>query len=84
MAVTIRLKREGSHRNPHFRVVVIDKRRDTQANFLEQVGHYHPKSKEDSLKIELDRVEHWIGLGAQPSETVTSLIKKAKKVSAKK
>lgn len=82
MAVSIRLRREGSLNNPYYKVVVADKRSPRDGKFIEQVGNYDPKKAGANSNIDLDRVEYWIGCGAQPSDTVASLIKKAKKAAA--
>jgi len=80
--VSIRLRREGSLNNPYYRVVVADTLSPRDGKFIEQVGVYDPKKPGDNSEIALDRVEYWIGQGAQPSDTVRSLIKKAKKKAA--
>jgi small subunit ribosomal protein S16 len=79
MSVSIRLRREGSLNNPFYKVVVADKRSPRDGKFIEIIGNYDPKKTGQNATIALDRAEYWIGRGAQPSETVRSLIKKAKK-----
>lgn len=79
MAVSIRLRREGSLNNPYYKVVVADKRSPRDGKFIEQIGNYDPKKTGENAKIDLDRVEYWIGHGAQPSDTVRSIVKRAKK-----
>jgi small subunit ribosomal protein S16 len=83
MAVTIRLRRDGTKNSPYYRIVVADKHSPRDGKFLELIGTYDPKKKEDNSSVKLDRVEHWIKNGARPSDTVRSLIKKAKAKSAK-
>ena len=78
MAVVIRLRREGSKDRPYYKVVVADSRSPRDGRFIEQVGNYNPM-QEDSYKIDLEKVDKWIGDGAKPSSTVSSLIKKARK-----
>jgi small subunit ribosomal protein S16 len=78
MAVTIRLRREGALNRPYFKVVVTDKRSPRDGKFIEIVGTYDPKKTGQNSTLKLDRIEHWIGKGAQPSDTVRSLIKKTK------
>ena len=78
MAVTIRLRREGTKNSPYYRVVAADRRSPRDGKFLELLGTYDPKKKTENSTLKLDRVEHWVKNGAQPSETVRSLIKKAK------
>ena len=79
MAVRIRLKRIGAKNTPVFRIVVADSRSPRDGKFLEEIGTYHPLKKGDNFTVQLDRAEHWIKNGAQPSETVASFIKKARK-----
>ena len=83
MSVSIRLRREGSLNNPYYKVVVADKRSPRDGKFIEIVGNYDPKKAGQNANIALDRIEYWIGRGAQPSDTVRSLIKKAKKTVVK-
>jgi small subunit ribosomal protein S16 len=82
MAVSIRLRREGAKNRPYYKVVVADKRCPRDGKFIEIVGHYDPKQPDHNSALKLDRVEHWISRGAQPSDTVRSLIKKNKKQTA--
>ncbi|HSI84301.1 MAG: 30S ribosomal protein S16 [Candidatus Methylacidiphilales bacterium] len=79
MAVSIRLRREGAKNNPYYRIVVASKQGKRDGKFIEQVGTYDPKKKEGNFNLKLDRVEHWIGVGAQPSDTVASFVKRARK-----
>ena len=78
MAVTIRLRREGALNRPYFKVVVADKRSPRDGKFIEIIGTYDPKKPGNNSTLQLDRVEYWISKGAQPSDTVRSLIKKNK------
>ncbi len=82
MAVRIRLKRMGALNDPHFRVVVADKRSPRDGRFIEELGTYNPKKKNVKFKIDLDRIKYWISKGATPSDTVRSLIKKASKTAS--
>lgn len=79
MATVIRLKRMGSNKKPFFRVVVADKTSPRDGRFIEQLGYYDPKKKDDNLSVDLERVNYWVTNGAKPSETVESLIKNYKK-----
>jgi small subunit ribosomal protein S16 len=79
MAVRIRLKRIGTKNTPVFRIVVADSRSPRDGKFLEELGTYHPLQKDTNFTLKLDRAEHWLKNGAQPSETVASFIKKARK-----
>src|SRR5207253_7482953 len=78
MAVAIRLRREGALNRPYFKVVVTDTRSPRDGKFIEIVGTYDPKTAGQNSTLKLDRIEHWISKGAQPSDTVRSLIKKTK------
>ena len=78
MAVAIRLRREGALNRPYFKIVVTDKRSPRDGKFIEIVGTYDPKKAGQNSTLKLDRIEHWISKGAQPSDTVRSLIKKTK------
>lgn len=82
MAVSIRLRREGSLNNPYFKIVVADQRSPRDGKFIEIIGNYDPKKPGDNSNIDLSRAEYWVGKGARPSDTVRSLIKKAKKKTA--
>ena len=78
MAVKMRLRRMGSRNAPFYRVVVQDGRRAPTGRFIETIGWYDPKQEGTNFSINLDRVEYWTSSGAQPSDTVASLIKKAR------
>jgi len=79
MAVSIRLRREGAKNRPYYKVVVADSRSPRDGKFIELIGTYDPKMPGHNSTLKLDRIEHWIAQGAQPSDTVRSLIKKNKK-----
>lgn len=79
MAVRIRMKRVGGLNDPHFRVVVTDKRSPRDGRFIEEIGAYHPRQEKANFQIDLERAKYWVSKGAQPSDTVRSLIKKAQK-----
>jgi small subunit ribosomal protein S16 len=78
MAVAIRLRREGALNRPYFKVVVADKRSPRDGKFIEIVGTYDPKKRGVNGTLKLERIEYWMSKGAQPSDTVRSLIKKNK------
>tara|TARA_X000000368_G_scaffold410633_1_gene394411 strand:+ start:2807 stop:3196 length:390 start_codon:yes stop_codon:yes gene_type:complete len=78
MAVKMRLRRMGSRNAPFYRVVIQDGRRAPTGRFIETIGWYDPKQEGTNFSINLDRVEYWSSSGAQPSDTVASLIKKAR------
>ena len=79
MAVTIRLRREGSSKRPRYRVVVADSRSPRDGRFIEIIGHYNPVTQPPTVKIDRDRANAWISKGAQPSNTVKKLIAVAAK-----
>ena len=78
MAVSIRLRREGAKNRPYYKVVVADSRSPRDGKFIEIIGTYDPKKKGDNSTLKVDRAENWIARGAQPSDTVRSLLKKNK------
>jgi len=73
--LAIRLARFGAKKKPTYRVVVIDKERARNSRSVEVVGHYNPIAKPAQVQLDRDRIEHWIKNGAQPSDTVTRLLK---------
>jgi len=77
MAVRIRLKRMGAKKNPFYRVVVADSRYPRDGRFIEEIGTYNPLAEPYELKIDNEKAAKWIKNGAQPTETVKSLLKKA-------
>ena len=79
MAVAIRLRREGSLNHPYYKVVVADQRSPRDGKFIEIIGTYDPKVKGDNSTINLERSDYWIKCGARPSDTVRSIIKKARR-----
>ena len=84
MAVSIRLRREGTTNRPYYKVVVTDRRSPRDGKFIEIIGTYDPKKTGHNSTLKLDRIDHWISKGAQPSDTVRSLIKKTRKAGAPK
>jgi small subunit ribosomal protein S16 len=77
--VTIRLARGGSKKNPYYYVTVTDKRNARNGGFIERVGFFNPTARglEEKLRIDLERVQYWVGQGAQTSERVATLLKQA-------
>ena len=73
----IRLARTGAKKKPRYRVVVIEKERARGGRFLEILGHYNPTAEPVELAVDQQRVQHWIRKGAQPSLTVSRLLKAA-------
>jgi small subunit ribosomal protein S16 len=83
MAVAIRLRREGSKDRPFYRIVVADSRSRRDGRFIEMIGTYDPMKKSDNSNVDLAKVDAWIGKGAKASETVASIIRKARKAQPK-
>ena len=73
--VAIRLSRTGAKKKPSYRVVVIDKRRARDSRNIEIVGHYNPRPDPIEVVLKRDRIDYWMGVGAQPSDTVKRLVK---------
>ena len=80
--VRIRLKRGGNKNNPVYRIVVADGRSPRDGKFIEEIGTYNPKVKGNNYTLNLDRAQYWVGVGAQPRDTVASFIKKSAKLVA--
>ena len=78
MSVSIRLRREGNLNNPYYKVVVADQRSPRDGKFIEIVGNYDPKIPGENANVDISRIDYWIKNGAQPSDTVRSIIKKAR------
>lgn len=76
MALKIRLARAGSKKRPYYHIVIADVRAPRDGRFIEQVGAYDPLKKEDNISLDRERVDYWMGVGAQPSDTVRSFFKK--------
>lgn len=78
MAVRLRLKRMGRSHRAFFRIHVVDSRSPRDGRVIEQLGHYDPieKDKEKQIVLDVDRANYWMDKGAQPSETVSSLLKR--------
>jgi small subunit ribosomal protein S16 len=75
VAVKIRLKRMGKIRQPHYRIVVADSRTKRDGRVIEEIGKYHPKQEPSFIEVDSERVQYWLGVGAQPSEPVTAILK---------
>jgi len=76
--LAIRLARIGKTKKPFYRVVVIDKRRPRNGRFVEVVGTYDPLKNPAEVKLKAERIQYWIGFGAQPSDTVRSFLRNQK------
>lgn len=81
MAVAIRLRREGNRNSPFYKIVVSDQRSPRDGKFIEIIGSYDPKKAGENFTLKLDRADYWVGVGARPSQTVGSIITKARKKS---
>ena len=82
MSVKIRMKRIGARNTPAFRIVVADSRSPRDGKCIEELGTYLPEKKGDNFTLKLERANYWLSKGAQPSDTVASFIKKARKAAA--
>lgn len=79
MSVRIRLKRVGTKNKPVFRIVVADSRSPRDGKFIEEIGTYQPLKEGTNFTVDMERARYWIKVGAQPSETVASFLRKAAK-----
>ncbi|MSU27719.1 MAG: 30S ribosomal protein S16 [Pedosphaera sp.] len=82
MPVKIRLKRVGARNTPAYRVVVADGRSPRDGKFIEEIGTYLPGQKDVNFKLNLERADYWVSKGAQPSDTVASFMRKARRAAA--
>ena len=76
--VRIRLTRLGAKKRPFYRVIATDSRSPRDGRFIEQLGYYDPMKDPSDLKLDLGRVDYWVGMGAQPSDTCKRLIERAR------
>jgi len=72
--LAIRLRRTGSKKRPFFRVVVTDSRSARDGRFVEVLGFYNPRSTPETMRVDRERLDHWLKAGAQPSDTVRTLV----------
>ena len=77
MAVKIRLKRLGAKKAPFYRVIVAVERSPRDGKFIDQIGYYNPLTNPAEIKIDAEKAQKWLSNGAQPTETVKSLLKKS-------
>jgi len=75
--VRIRLRRTGAKKQPSYRIVVADARSPRDGRFIEEIGYYRPRAAEDAVHVDAERARHWLSNGAQPSQTVRDLLRKA-------
>lgn len=76
MAVKIRLRRMGAKKAPFYRIVVADSRYPRDGRFIEEIGYYNPMEEPSLVKVDAEKAKKWIANGAQPTDTVKSLLKK--------
>ena len=76
MALKIKLFRMGKTKQPSYRVVIMEARTPRQSQYIEQVGFYNPLSEPAEVRFTEDRVKYWLSVGAKPTDTVTTLLKK--------
>ena len=77
MAVKMRLRRLGAKKAPFYRVIVADSRSPRDGRFIEEIGYYNPLTEPAEIKIDAEKAKKWLSNGAQPTETVKSLLKKS-------
>src|SRR3954463_5011898 len=75
MSVRVRLTRVGSKKNPIWRVVVADQRSPRDGRYIEAIGHYNPQTEPSTIRIDEERLQHWLARGAQPTGSVKRLVK---------
>ena len=75
MSVRVRLTRVGSKKNPIWRVVVADQRAPRDGRFIETIGHYNPQTEPSTIRLDEERLQHWLARGAQPTGSVKQLVK---------
>ena len=75
--VKIRLRRMGAKKNPYYRIVVADSHFQRDGRFIEEIGTYDPTATPSAVQVDLERAKYWIANGAQPTDTVKALLKKA-------
>ena len=75
--VKIRLRRMGAKKNPYYRIVVADSHFPRDGRFIEELGVYDPMADGEKIKVDMERAKYWIANGAQPTDTVKALLKKA-------
>ena len=77
MAVKIRLRRMGAKKAPFYRIIVADSRSPRDGKFIEEVGYYNPMTNPADIKVDAEKVQKWLDNGAQPTETVKSILNKS-------
>lgn len=84
MAVRIRLRRTGAKKQASYRIVVADSRSPRDGRFIENIGHYNPRTEPPTIEMDEDRVRYWLSQGAQPSEAVARLLEKKGLITGRK
>jgi len=77
LAVKIRLRRMGAKKNPFYRIVVADTRSPRDGRFIEEIGFYDPKKQPAAMEVQAERAAYWLRQGAQPSQTVRDILRRA-------
>lgn len=77
--VSLRLSRQGSKDRPYYKIIAIDSRKRRDGRYIEQLGTYDPMKEGENYAIDIEKADKWLGVGAKASETVASIIKKARK-----
>ncbi|MFU8894387.1 MAG: 30S ribosomal protein S16 [Luteolibacter sp.] len=78
MAVSIRLNRKGTKDRPYYKIVAVDSRKRRDGRYIEQIGTYNPMTEGVNYDIDLEKADKWLAVGAKPSDTVNSIIRKAR------
>ena len=76
--VSLRLSRKGSKDRPYYKIVAVDSRKRRDGRYIEQIGTYDPMVEDENYAIDLEKADKWLGVGAKPSSTVASIIKKVR------
>lgn len=77
MAVKIRLARHGAKKRPYYRIIVADSHKPRDGKFIEEVGRYNPCVHPTFIQLDKERIDYWLGVGAQPTDTVARILKNA-------
>ncbi len=83
MSVSLRLNRKGTKDRPYYKIVAVDSRKRRDGRYIEQLGTYNPLVEGENYEIDLAKVEKWLAVGAKASETVNSMIRKARTAATK-
>ena len=83
MSVSIRLTRRGTKDRPYYKIVAVDSRKRRDGRYIEQLGTYDPLKDGENYELDLEKAEKWLSVGAKPSQTVNSMIRKARTAAAK-